>query len=631
MLPGLFPTAWSTGPELTTMADSPLRRAGVEIRRAARAALVAAACLAAARPAGAVRYADGDVAGNKIVLNDNGAWSWFEDERAIVDVAAGKLLVSSVAHSSGGGPAERHADVEVAALDLATGVVSPPFTLSTLDNTGTADDHNSAALLALADGRYLAAYAGHNIDNKTRYRTSTSAGSTSSWANEESFLNSGNVTYNNLHRLSAEGGRIYNFVRAAGLDPYVLTSTNDGDTWSSSGKLLTWPVPTGDPKFTGSDGGRPYLKYASNGVDEIHFIASDDHPRAYDNSIYHGVIRGGKVYDSFGNEVDGNVFDAAAPAPNAYTTVFDTDASPLGFAWTTDLALDSQGRPYAAFTARANNDDPSDHRFLYARFNGTQWIVHEVAKAGGFLYGAEPDYTGLAALDPSDPNRLFISTKIDPRTDVAMPRYEIFEGQTADGGDNWTWSPITFNSTVDNLRPIVPKWDDEHRALLWMRGTYTSFTNFNLEIVGLTEFAPLAGLTGDLNGDNEVNVEDATLYLSGLHADLSGLTAAQARMKGDMNGDFQNDHRDFVIFRQAYELEHGAGSLAAALQVPEPAGVGWLALGGAAILRAATSACRPAPARSCSAAADRAGRPAWGAGPILRSAMERRSIMATDN
>jgi len=34
------------------------------------------------------------VAGKLIQLNDNGAWSWFMDERAIVD--DGKLIVGSV-------------------------------------------------------------------------------------------------------------------------------------------------------------------------------------------------------------------------------------------------------------------------------------------------------------------------------------------------------------------------------------------------------------------------------------------------------------------------------------------------------------------------------------------------------
>jgi hypothetical protein len=542
--------------------------------------LIAAAFLGTSRSACAVSYPDGDVAGNKIVLLDNGAWSWFQDERAVVDTAAGKLLVSAVPHMAGGGPAGRHGDVEVASLDLASGVVSAPFTLSTLSNTGTADDHNSAALMVLPDGRYLAAYAGHNADSLTRYRRSTSAGSIASWTAEETVNNGSGVTYNNLHRMSAESGRIYNFVRAAGLDPYVLTSTDDGDTFVQSGKLLTWPVPSGDPKFTGTDGGRPYLKYASNGVDEIHFITSDDHPRAYDNSIYHGVIRGGKVYDSFGNEVDGNIFDTTAMAPNAYTAVFDTDTSPLGFAWTTDLALDAEGRPYAAFTARANNNNTADHRFLYGRFDGAQWNVHEVAKAGGFLYASEADYTGLVALDPSDPNRLFISTKIDPRTNVTMARYEIFEGRTTNGGANWTWQPITFNSTVDNLRPIVPKWDAEHTALLWMRGTYTTFTNYNLEIVGLTAFEPITGTAGDLDRDGDLDLDDFADYLSGLHADLSGLTAEQARAMGDLTGDFKNNFDDFVLFRTFYDQVHGAGALALAVGVPEPSGWVMFAISG---------------------------------------------------
>ena len=37
-----------------------------------------------------------------------------------------------------------------------------------------------------------------------------------------------------------------------------------------------------------------------------------------------------------------------------------------------------------------------------------------IAYAGQCLYTAEGDYTGLVALDPQNPNRLFISTNADP-------------------------------------------------------------------------------------------------------------------------------------------------------------------------------------------------------------------------
>src|SRR4051795_2133850 len=64
-----------------------------------------------------------DVAGNLITINDNGGWSWFEDERAIVDTAvgaAGKIIISSAANGAGSGGAARSGDIEVMSLDVAT-------------------------------------------------------------------------------------------------------------------------------------------------------------------------------------------------------------------------------------------------------------------------------------------------------------------------------------------------------------------------------------------------------------------------------------------------------------------------------------------------------------------------------
>lgn len=54
--------------------------------------IAAAVLFSATRPA---------VARTPIVLNDNGAWCWFQSERAIVDQANNTLLVASVADSDG--------------------------------------------------------------------------------------------------------------------------------------------------------------------------------------------------------------------------------------------------------------------------------------------------------------------------------------------------------------------------------------------------------------------------------------------------------------------------------------------------------------------------------------------------
>ena len=62
--------------------------------------------------------------------------------------------------------------------------------------------------------------------------------------------------------------------------------------------------------------------------------------------------------------------------------------------------------------------------------------------------------------------------------------YEIFKGVTKDGGATWNWTPITENSAADNIRPIVPKWSRKNTALLWLRGTYRAYTDYDLAVVG---------------------------------------------------------------------------------------------------------------------------------------------------
>jgi hypothetical protein len=375
--------------------------------------------------------------------------------------------------------------------------------------------------------------------------------------------------------------------------------------------------------------------------------------------------------------------------------------------------------------------------------------------AGSFLYAAENDYSGLVSIDPNHTDTVYLSSEVHPATKTqligadGLRHYEIFKGTTSDSGVTWKWSPVTFNSTAHNIRPLVPKWDNDHTALLWLRGSYASYTSYNMDAVGLVNpeipepslaLAVDFGLTGqlvqsgfqgftragdppgneqtemfnsdfssgggqiavtvgggnvqffyrgddvaspigdvvndfalvsgdmtltlgslaqgryqlvlyshdrdanqltsniklngvalgvlnstsgvnptigvassrvafsvggggnaaftldgpggggnvvlngfelhfvddnvvplvDLNGDGDLDLLDFELYALGMHTNLAGLTPAQAYAQGDLNGDFQNNFADFVIFQQAYDLWNGAGTLAAALAVPEP-------------------------------------------------------------
>ena len=131
-----------------------------------------------------------------------------------------------------------------------------------------------------------------------------------------------------------------------------------------------------------------------------------------------------------------------------------------------------------------DNNNP-DHSFLYFRFSGGQWRTTYLGEAGKKLYDSEQDYVGLGAVHPNDPRIIYISTNIDPRNDMAITRREIFQGVTCDNGMTFQWTPITWNSSRDNLRPIVPAWDGNNMVLLWFRGTYQTAQIYAEEVIGI--------------------------------------------------------------------------------------------------------------------------------------------------
>lgn len=426
--------------------------------------------------------------GCQIRINDNGAWCWFQDERALIDPANNTLLVGSVAAPEGPGGETRGGNIEIAVVDLKTG----QRRVQVLHQRLESDDHNAPALLIRPDGRYVAMYAKHKTDNYSRWRVSLRPHDASEWGPEHAFdwtdLAGGRgATYSNLHRLDAES-RVYNFVRAVNDDPSMMVSDDDGGTWRYGGKLFT------RPKVGYVNG---YTRYWGNGVDRIDLITTDHHPRDYNNSIYHGFIRDNALHDAAGRVMEKPLLGSAGINQNALTTVFKSgtriDGDVLTHAWTTDLR--GKGDQLAAIiSCRANDvDGPlerlqrlevDDHRLLYARFDGTRWLVHPLAAAGSALLPHEQDYTGLGAVDPNDLDQVYISTPLHPGTSQATGHYEIYRGRTSDNGASWQWSEVTENSDADNLRPMVVPGDPAVHAVVWFRGSMDSSQTYKTEVVG---------------------------------------------------------------------------------------------------------------------------------------------------
>ncbi|HLU26872.1 MAG TPA: BNR-4 repeat-containing protein [Glycomyces sp.] len=418
------------------------------------------------------------------VVNDNGAWCWFQDERALVDPRTRTLVVGSIAAAEGPGGEARSGNVELAVVDLRTG----SSTVVVLHERLETDDHDVPALWRRSDGRWLAVYTKHKTDDLTRWRISE-PGDPTRWGPERAFdwsaLTGGRgVTYSNLH---AVDGRLYCFARAVNDDQCALVSDDEGETWSYAGKLFT------RPKVGYVNG---YTRYASDGT-RIDLVTTDHHPRDFDNSIYHGYLEGGALHRSDGGVLDAAALDGEGPSQAHLTTVLAAGSQWEGLrishCWTTDIRRAEDGTVAAILTARAGVDPEErffrerpvpDLRFFYARMSAAgEWTVHPLAQAGPGLMAHEEDYTGLAAIDPYDLSSVYVSTPVDPRDGTASAHHEIFHARTADEGATWRWSPVTEGSEVDNLRPIVAPGDPSRIPLLWFRGSMTASQHFRCEVV----------------------------------------------------------------------------------------------------------------------------------------------------
>jgi hypothetical protein len=411
----------------------------------------------------------------------NAAWTWFTDERAIVDTDAGdgapRLLVGGVTAEAGDGGG----DVVVLWYDVGSGATGHAVLHAGFEQ----DDHDGPALFVRPDGRYLAMYAKHGTDSFTRWRVSSVPHDPTEWGEERRLDNGGGTTYCNVYRLPGEAGgdgRTYCFTRAVNWDPNVLVSTDAGTTWSRSGRLFT----------LGDESTRPYLKYWGDG-ERIHCVTTEGHPHDENNGIYHAYLRDGTLYDSGGAVLNEDVSEETSDLPRVpdLTTVLapDTvvDGERLTNAWTIDVAVDADAHPVALFQARVDGD-PEDHRFLYARHDGDSWSVHPLAEAGGHLYDREYDYTGLGSIDPDATDRVVVSTSIDPRDGERLDRYQLFAGETDDGGTSWDWRALTPDASRDNLRPIVPVWPGDRTALVWMRGRYAEWTEWETRAVARLDY-----------------------------------------------------------------------------------------------------------------------------------------------
>lgn len=408
----------------------------------------------------------------------DGGWCWFQDPRILY---AGKFKYVGFVSMGKDNPA-RIGEIRLAAyknkkLHLGRSIellLDGPSSESEISKF--ADDHNSPALVELPSGRLIAFWTLHGKEN-CFYTRSIDAKTTEFIGDKKTVIVSeqSKVTYSNPIYLASEG-RLYNFFR--GLDdtwkPSMLYSDDEGETWADSQVLIDVPDEIRR---------RPYVKYASDGESLIHFFFTDDHPRSFNNNIYHMVYRSGVgLCDSSGRYLAD--IQSGISAPGRATRVWDSKSSQT--AWVIDAKLDQEGSPRVLFQVREKaSGSPEAISYWVSALKNGEWSSRYLASAGSSLYSKEEDYTGLGYLSPFDSNQIVISTGVDPRTGSQLEYWTLFEGRMNSKDAHISWRRLV-NRRADCIRPILLMDGKKRLRIYWLEGKYNSYTSYALSVMSKT-------------------------------------------------------------------------------------------------------------------------------------------------
>ena len=404
-------------------------------------------------------------AGTTTTLTTDGAWTWFNDPRGIVD--NGNLYTGWI--NSGG-------FLSFARHDLATGqTTSTPLYNAQFFQ---ADDHDNPAILKNPNGTFTAFYAPHG-GASVRYQDITvspqggfSVGPVNTLAGW-TFGGSSGWSYANPYRLSDDGGaggggasRTYLFSRAPNFNPSYRIRNDATGVWGSAQPLIL------------NAGQRPYVKYHSNNVDRVGFAFTDGHPRNVQNNIDYAYLQDGAYW-----RVDGTKIKDLSAGPLSLSdmaggvgTVYDHVGNPAGDdSWIWDVATDEQNRPVIAYSTFLSD---TVHEYHISRWENGQWRDRRLVRAGpSIALSGETHYSAGIALDPTNPDIAYLSWQ-------NAGTWNLQQWKLNDDGETWATQTIAngFGPHDENIRPFVPlNRPADTEMVMWLRGQY-DYWNFSVGV-----------------------------------------------------------------------------------------------------------------------------------------------------
>jgi hypothetical protein len=353
------------------------------------------------------------------------------------------------------------------------------------------DDHNHPAIIMRPDVKLLLFCTGHDGTEVTEYITKNPEDITS-WDGPYYPAKNSWFCYPNAVFLKneADSGRYYLFFRDSLQEPWFTTSDDWGKTWKNPRYHLfhvsTYP----------NSAYKPYVKYASNDVDEIHMVIERQNREvnSAEKPIYFAKYKNGSFY-----RADGRLLRTVGTLPlldNELDTIFY--ANRYGCSNTCyDVALDAQNNPVIVMDMFKGTDV---NIYWYMRWTGAKWYMRPLVNSGAYR-GAQSGFAAGITLDHENPNNIYLcrqllnpaakafnimdTTYANYKTNLAAADWttvdavhELEKWTTKDGGVTWDTMAITRTSVNKNFLPCVPR---HHKPgskveVIWLNGVYTSMS-----------------------------------------------------------------------------------------------------------------------------------------------------------
>ena len=416
-------------------------------------------------------------------MSMDGMWTWYGEPKAVYYEGTHRRTYMTWTKSTG--------DKEVCYYDHDTKATVSAITPKMPYN---GSDHNHPAIIVRPDGKIAIFCSGHDGGEITEY-ISKNPEDISAWDGPYYPGGKGGYCYMNVMFLKNEGtkGRMYLFFRdntqyageTTNYCPAFCTSDDWGVTWSGKTRLYAY-VGTAY---------KPYLKYASDGLSEIH-ICIEFQNREGDGKgrpDYFMKYKNGTFYNA-----DNTVITTIAKLPVLNTqldTIFYPYTYGAGFSNTCcDIAIDANKNPVLLFCSFQST---TLYEYWYMRWTGTAWYKRPLLNSGAYR-GAQSGFFGGLTFDHENPNNIYMTRQLLKPAgtpfnlmDTSVANYktlkstawttldsehELDRWTTADGGVTWDTLAITRGSLNKSMLPCVPRGHKPNMKVdcIWLNGVYTS-------------------------------------------------------------------------------------------------------------------------------------------------------------